>query len=108
MSRPAASCARIAIKVASSCASARYCGGIRHNSFARTRGGKRPASLARSISHSGWGKLPTMVVGNSMVLCLRFEYSQSLDAEIGALDFGACQQGPRFAFGHDTAFFEHI
>ena len=27
--------------------------GMRHSSFARTRGGKRPASFARSISHSG-------------------------------------------------------
>ena len=29
--------------------------GMRHSSFARTRGGKRPASFARSISHSGCG-----------------------------------------------------
>src|SRR5687768_5343227 len=66
MSRPASSCARIAIKVASSCASSRYCGGMRHSSRARTRGGKRPASFARSISQSGCGKLPTMVVGNNI------------------------------------------
>ena len=26
----------------------------RHSSFARTRGGKRPASFSRSISQSGW------------------------------------------------------
>ncbi len=29
-------------------------GGTVHNSLARTRGGKRPASFFRSISHSGW------------------------------------------------------
>src|SRR5260370_25614161 len=39
---------------------------MRHSSFARTRGGKRPASLARSISQSGWAYEPTSVVGRSM------------------------------------------
>src|SRR5687767_13574766 len=66
MSSPASSCARMAIRLASSCASSRYCGGMRHSSRARTRGGKRPASFARSISQSGCGKLPTMVVGKSI------------------------------------------
>ena len=40
--------------VASSWAWASSAGSTRHSSFARTRGGKRPASFARSISHSGW------------------------------------------------------
>ena len=44
----------------------RYGSATRHSSRARTRGGKRPASFSRSISHSGCGKLPTIVVGNSM------------------------------------------
>src|SRR5581483_6187276 len=65
MSRPASSCARIASTVASSCAWARYGSGMRQSSFARTRGGKRPASFWRSISHSGCGALPTSVVGSS-------------------------------------------
>ncbi len=43
MSRPASSCALMAMMVASSCASARYGSGTRHSSRARTRGGKRPA-----------------------------------------------------------------
>ena len=29
-------------------------GAPRHSSLARTRGGKRPARRARSMSHSGW------------------------------------------------------
>ncbi len=41
--------------VASSCACSRYSGATRHSSRARTRGGKRPASLLRSISQSGCG-----------------------------------------------------
>jgi len=41
--------------VASCSASARSGSGMRHSSFARTRGGKRPASFFLSISHSGCG-----------------------------------------------------
>src|ERR1700683_3865804 len=67
MSSPALSCALIAMMVASSWASARNGSDTRHSSRARTRGGKRPASFWRSISHSGWGELPTNVVGNSML-----------------------------------------
>ena len=42
-------------EVASSCASSSHSGAMRHSSFARTRGGKRPASFLRSISQSGCG-----------------------------------------------------
>jgi hypothetical protein len=45
--------ALMAMMVASSCASARNSGATRHSSSARTRGGKRPASFLRSMSHSG-------------------------------------------------------
>ena len=41
---------------------------MRHNSRARTRGGNRPASFWRSMSHSGCGRLPTSVVGKSLRL----------------------------------------
>ena len=51
----ASSCALIAMMVASSWASARNASGTRHSSRARTRGGNRPASFLRSISHSGCG-----------------------------------------------------
>src|SRR5579863_128749 len=44
---------------------------MRQSSLARTRGGKRPASLARSISHSGCAYDPTSVVGRSMRSLLR-------------------------------------
>src|SRR5215217_4219491 len=108
MSRPASSWARIAISVASSCASARYCGGMRQSSLARTRGGKRPASLARSISHSGCGKLPTMVVGNSMCVVSGMREKVGSDAEVGALDLGPREQVVRLAFGDDTAFLEDV
>src|SRR5687767_12044249 len=67
MVSPASSCARIASSVASRCASSRYGSGIRHTSFARIRGTRLP-SFARSISQSGWGRLPTSVVGNSIVI----------------------------------------
>jgi len=42
--------ARMASSAASSCASSRNSGETRHSSWARTRGGKRSASLLRSIS----------------------------------------------------------
>ena len=45
----------------------------RHSSRARTRGGNRFASPARSISQSGCGMLPTTVVGNSMSSCTTLE-----------------------------------
>src|SRR5262245_17853863 len=61
----ASSCSRMASRVASSWARARCSGAGRHSSRARTRGGNRPVSLARSISHSGCGKLPTTVTGNN-------------------------------------------
>src|SRR3954469_2482603 len=64
-SSPASSWARIASTVASSCASFKNDSSTRQSSRARTRGGKRPASFSRSISHSGCGELPTSVVGKS-------------------------------------------
>jgi hypothetical protein len=54
MSSPARSWSRIARIVASSNACSRHSGSTRHSSVARTRGGKRPASLTLSISQSGW------------------------------------------------------
>src|SRR3984885_4658531 len=39
---------------------------MRQSSLARTRGGKRPASFARSMSHSGCAYDPTSIVGRSM------------------------------------------
>src|SRR5712692_11240404 len=66
ISSPASSWARIASTVASFCASWSQGSETRHSSLARTRGGKRAASFWRSISHSGCGKLPTRVVGNSI------------------------------------------
>src|SRR4051794_37516796 len=68
MSRPARSWSRMASKVASFCACSRYSGATRQSSLARTRGGKRPASFARSISHSGCGYDPTSVVGSSLFM----------------------------------------
>src|SRR3974377_2100189 len=65
ISRPARSWSRMAKSVASSCACSRKSGATRHNSLARTRGGKRPANLILSISQSGWAYEPTSVVGNS-------------------------------------------
>ena len=65
MSSPARSWSRIAISVASSCASSRYCGSTRHSSVARTRGGKRPRRRSRSISQSGWAYEPTRLVGSA-------------------------------------------
>jgi len=53
ISMPACSWSRMASSVASSCAWSRNSGATRHNSLARTRGGNRPASFLRSISHSG-------------------------------------------------------
>src|SRR3954447_25513669 len=110
MSSPASSCARIAISVASSCASTRCSGAMRQSSLARTRGEKRPASLARSISHSGCGKLPTMVVGNSMdvVSGNAEEKARASDAEVGALDLGPREQLVGLAFGNDTTFLEDV
>src|SRR5882757_7456049 len=103
---------------------------MRHSSRARTRGGKRPASLSRSISQSGCGKLPTMVVGNNMGLppsrlkeagapsggserserggiLLSPELVRS-SAEIGTLDFGSREQLAGRAGRDDAAFFDHV
>src|SRR6478672_806919 len=66
MSSPARSWSRIATSVASSWASSRYLGSIRHSSFARTRGGKRSRSRARSISQSGCAYEPTRLVGSAL------------------------------------------
>src|SRR4051794_20074919 len=67
MSSPARSWSRMASRVASFCACSRYSGATRQSSRARTRGGNRPASFARSISHSGCGYDPTSVVGSSLL-----------------------------------------
>src|SRR3954471_20560200 len=54
----------MAASVASSCASRRNCSRTRHSSAARTRGGNWCPSRSRSISQSGWGRLPTIIVGS--------------------------------------------
>ncbi len=56
--------ARMVTSVASSCASASRSAGMRQSSAARTRGGNWWPSRSRSISQSGWGRLPTTVVGS--------------------------------------------
>src|SRR5262245_37247741 len=59
----------IANTVASFCACSSHSGATRHSSAARTRGGNRDASLARSISQSGCAYEPTSDVGRSVVGC---------------------------------------
>ena len=54
---------------------ARCSAGTRHNSRARTRGGNRPASFLRSISQSGWGMLPTSVVGKRVVFASAMRFN---------------------------------
>src|SRR6186997_2690899 len=91
MSRPARSWSRMARMVASSCACSSHCGSTRHNSRARTRGGKRPASLARSINQSGCAYEPTSDVGKSFSTWS----SQScyLLPELGAGELRALREG---------------
>src|SRR6185369_9748632 len=101
MSRPASSCSRIASRVASSWARARNSGATRHSSRARTRGGKRPARRARSISHSGWGKLPTNVVGNNPSSAMQPPYAALPSA--GATEVPRVEPLPAVALEHRDA-----
>src|SRR6188474_2230923 len=59
----------MASTVASFCACSSHSGATRQSSVARTRGGKRDASLARSISQSGCAYEPTSDVGRTVVGC---------------------------------------
>ena len=83
---------------------------MRHSSRARTRGGKRPASLARSISHSGCGIAADDGGGeqHGVISDCEGDRLQASDAEVGALDLRPRQQLLRRAFGDDAPFLEHV